>query len=360
VQALLPDSYQFLSIFEGDRFLAWLLLVNTGLMLNRIGQRMFFVTAYYGLFQGLLSVPRIIWGNLVNFLANVRAIRQIIEHGSPRRVAWDKTTHDFPSLGDEARARLPLGHILVAQGVLTEEQLQHALVNRSRALRLGSWLVHKDYISAEQLAAALAAQSHLDWEPLDAWSLPADLVMQRPPELALHYAVLPLREEGNTLVVGCESALDPVSLAALARKLGRRVRCVIVPKGAVTVGLRHWHARRRSEDPRRLLEEAVATGQVPAEQAPALWQRYVSRQVLLAEVLTSLGHLNNATLKSLLLRQERQPGSIGDFLVEQGVISRDTLEQAAQVQRSLQPGIALLIAAAATGAPASQLLEKQA
>lgn len=360
VQAVLPDSYQFLSIFEGDRFLAWLLLVNTGLMLNRIGQRLFFVTSYYGLFQGLLSVPRIIWGNVVNFLANVRAIRQIIEHGSPRRVAWDKTTHDFPSLGDESRARMPLGHILVKQGVLTDAQLQDALVNRSRALRLGSWLVHKDIISAEQLAAALAAQSHLEWEPLDAWTLAPDLVLQVPPELALHYAVLPLREEGNTLVVGCESALDPVALAALARKLGRRVRCVIVPKGEVTVGLRHWHARRRSEDPRRLLDQAVAAGRLTADQASVVWKRYVARQVMLAEVLTSLGHLNNAALKSLLLRQERQPGSIGDFLVEQGVISRDTLEQAAQVQRSLQPGIELLIAAATTTAPAPHPLEKKA
>lgn len=351
VQALFPDSYRFLSIFEGDRLLNWLLLLNTGLMLNRIAQRMFFVSAYYGLFQGLLSMPRIIWGNVVNFLANVRAIRQIIEHGSPRRVAWDKTTHDFPSLGDESRARQPLGHILVEQGVLTAGQLEHALVHRSRALRLGSWMVHKDIITAEQLAAALAAQSQLDWEPMDAWTLPPDLVMQVPPELALHYAVLPLREEGNTLVVGAESALDPVALAALARKLGRRVRCVIVPKGEITVGLRHWHARRRSEDPRRQLDEAVADGRLGADQAPAIWRRYVSRQVLLAEVLTSLGHLTTATLKSLLLRQERQPGGLGDFLVQQGVISRETLEQAAQVQRTLQPSMSMLLSAAEITAP---------
>lgn len=353
VQALVPDSYHFLSIFEGDRLLMALLLVNTGLMLNRIVQRVFFVSAYYGLFQGLLSVPRIFWGTIVNFLANLRAIRQIIEHGSPRRVAWDKTTHDFPSLGDESRARLPLGQILIEQGVLTPERLEHALLHRSRALRLGSWMVHKDIITGEQLAAALAAQAHLDWERMDAWTLAPDLVLQVPPELALHYAVLPLREEGNTLVVGAESALDPVALAALSRKLGRRIRCVIVPTGEVTVGLRHWHARRRSEDPRRQLDAAVAEGRLLPAQAPALWRRYVSRQVLLAEVLTSLGYLNNAALKSLLLRQERQPGSIGDFLVQQGVISRETLEQAAQVQRTLQPNMAMLLSAAEITAPAA-------
>ena len=64
------------------------------LMANRMAQRVFFVSSYYGLAQGLLSIPRLFWGNFINFMANWRAIRQIVRHGDPRRVAWDKTTHD--------------------------------------------------------------------------------------------------------------------------------------------------------------------------------------------------------------------------------------------------------------------------
>ncbi len=344
-QVLAPDPYRFLSIFEGDALLVALLLANLALMLNRMAQRMFFVTRYYGLFQGLLSVPRIFWGNLVNFLANWRAIRQIIEQGSPRRVAWDKTTHDFPSVGGENRARRALGSILVEQGAITPAQLEAALLHKSRGLRLGSWLVHEGMISPEQLAAALAAQAHLEWEPLDVLALPPSLVARVPAELALHYAVLPLREEGRRLVVGAESDLDPVALAALARKLRRSVRCVIVPKGQITVGLRHWHARRRDRDPRRLLEQAVAAGQLAAARADELWRHYVARQVLLAEILMSLGHIDGAALKSLLLRHERTHTSLGDFLVGEGVISPATLEEALALQKRLQPDMAELLAA---------------
>ena len=127
-----------------------------------------------------------------------------------------------------------------------------ALVHRTRGLKLGSWLVHEGLITASQLAAAVAEQSGVPWEAADTIGHRSGSVIEQvPAELALHYAVLPLREEGRTLVLASEAYLDPVSTAALARKLKRPVSYVIVPKGQVTVGLRHWHARRQAEDPRR-------------------------------------------------------------------------------------------------------------
>lgn len=345
-QLAVPDGYRFLSIFEGDAWLMTLLFINLLLMTNRMLQRIWFVSSYYGLLQGLMSVPRIFWGNFINFMANWRAIKQIIEQGSPRRVAWEKTMHEFPSVGGENRARRPLGHILIEHGALTMEQLQAALTHKSNGLKLGSWLVHDGVITPEQLAAGLAAQSGLPWELIDAYRLTPELVGRIPAAIALHYAVLPIREDGRTLVVACESDLDPVSLAALARKLRRPVRCVIVPKGQVTVGLRHWHARRRDSDPRAQLDEAISTGRLTATRAATLWTQYVSRQVLLAEILMSLGHIDGAALKALLLRHERSTRSLGDFLVEEGVVTRDTLEHALQLQRTLQPAMPDLIAAA--------------
>ena len=47
-----------------------------------------------------------VWGNLINFMANWRAIRQILHHRDPRRVAWDKTAHDFPMLSERLQNAL--------------------------------------------------------------------------------------------------------------------------------------------------------------------------------------------------------------------------------------------------------------
>lgn len=343
-QALAPDPYRFLNIFTGDPWLVTLLVANFFLMINRFFQRAWFVTRYYGLPQGLLSVPRVFWGNIVNFLANWRAITLIIEQGSPRRVAWDKTDHEFPSLGGENRARRPLGEILVAQGAIDERELADALVSRHRGLRIGSWLVHSGAITATQLARAIAEQSELPFEDIDTLTLPDALVQQVPAPIALHYAVLPVREEGRTLVMASESYVDPVSRAALARKLRRPVRCVIVPRGQVTVGLRRLHARHRDADPRAKLDQAVAAGTLDAASAALLWAYYVSRQLMLAEVLTVLGHLDAAALKSLLLRHERTAQSLGEFLVAEGVITRETLAEALALQQELQPSMDALLA----------------
>src|SRR5262249_2363484 len=153
---------------------------NLVLMTNRIGQRVFFVSSYYGLAEAVLSVPRLLWGNFINFRANWRAIRQIVRQGDARRVAWDKTTHDFPTLGEGGRARRPLGRILVARGVITEAQLMTALVHRSRGLKLGSALVHDAVITARQLAAAIAEQSGVAWEDADTLSIDRSVIDQLP------------------------------------------------------------------------------------------------------------------------------------------------------------------------------------
>ena len=91
---------------------------------------------------------------------------------------------------------------------------------------------------------------------VDAWQIPSSLIAEMPASVALHYAVLPLRLENDELIVGSEDGIDPVSLAALTRKVGRKVRYVIVLRGQIVTGLRHWYARRRGHDPRAMLYNA--------------------------------------------------------------------------------------------------------
>lgn len=339
----MQDSYKFLSIFEGETLLFSLLLVNFGLMANRILQRMIFVTSYYGLGEGLLSVPRLLWGNSINFMANWRAVRQILAIGDSRRVAWDKTSHDFPTLGAQGRARKPLGEILIEQGAIVQSQLLAALQLKVRGLRLGSQLVHQGSINTEQLAMALAEQGQVEWESIDSLTLAPTLMAQVSASIALHYAVLPLREEGPDLVLASESNVDPVSLAAIGRKLSRPVRYVIVCKGQVVVGLRHWYARHRLPSSRALLDKVSDSGLLCIDQAELIWQEYVSLQVFMGEILQSLGRVDAAALSAVLLRQERSGLSLGKFLVSEKVISPAVLDEVLQLQDQHQPSMLMLL-----------------
>lgn len=356
-QRLWPDAWQFLSIFTGGPWLVTLLWCNFVLMVNRMLQRVIFVTTYYGLLQGLLSVLRLFWGNLINFMANWRALRQVIQHGDPRRVAWDKTTHDFPSVTGENRALRPLGQILLEQGVINAGQLEHGLTHRVIGLRLGGSLLSQGVITAPQLAAALAEQNSVQTASIDAWQIDRDLIDTMPAAVALRYAVLPLSREGGTLTVASEEGIDPVSLAALERKMGLRIRYVIVPRGQVVTGLRHWYARIRGRDDRALLQAAAAKGWIPAAQADGLWQAFVSGQLLFAEVLTTLGHINHSAMSALLLRHERSNLPLGKFLVDEGVVTQQTLDAVLQRQRELQVSMTTLLAqAGVTDAQLGELL----
>jgi adsorption protein B len=114
---------------------------------------------------------------------------------------------------------------------------------------------------------------------------------------------------------------------------------VIAPKGQVTVAVRQWYTREKSDTPRALLDRAVHDNQITAGEAEALWQQYVSRQVLFAEVLMSLGHLDAAALNSVLLRHERTSVRLGEYLVSEGIISQAVLTEALEVQQALQGSI---------------------
>ncbi|HAI2341948.1 phage adsorption protein NrfB [Escherichia coli] len=282
-------------------------------------------------------------GNLINFMANWRALKQVLQHGDPRRVAWDKTTHDFPSVTGDTRSLRPLGQILLENQVITEEQLDTALRNRVEGLRLGGSMLMQGLISAEQLAQALAEQNGVAWESIDAWQIPSSLIAEMPASVALHYAVLPLRLENDELIVGSEDGIDPVSLAALTRKVGRKVRYVIVLRGQIVTGLRHWYARRRGHDPRAMLYNAVQHQWLTEQQAGEIWRQYVPHQFLFAEILTTLGHINRSAINVLLLRHERSSLPLGKFLVTEGVISQETLDRVLTIQRELQVSMQSLL-----------------
>ncbi|HJR31870.1 MAG TPA: glycosyl transferase family protein, partial [Pseudomonas sp.] len=152
VTVIAPDAWRFPSILSDSALLTSLLWLNGLMLLNRLFQRGWFVTRFYGLGEGLLSAPRMVWSNFVNFFANLRALRQVMEMGDSRRVAWDKTTHEFPALAEAQRT--PLGHRLVEKGLLTEDQLEAAITNPVRR-RLGQELLLRGHIDTTQLVQAL-------------------------------------------------------------------------------------------------------------------------------------------------------------------------------------------------------------
>ena len=329
VTVISPDSWRYPSILSDSSLLPVLLWLNGFMLLNRLFQRGWFVTRYYGLVEGLLSAPRMMWSNFVNFFANLRALRQVMEMGDSRRVAWDKTTHEFPAL--TKAQRVPLGHRLVEKGLITEEQLEAAITSPVRR-RLGRELLLRGYIDSKQLVQALAEQLDLEWAPLNPFKLDKRLIDALPRRIASHYGVLPVAEEGETLVLASEGPVSQVSLGAISRQLKRPVRSRLAPQGRVTLGIRYWYASpRQNEEVRHMLQVLERH-----QDDEALLERVSRHQVLLGNLLQVRGMVPPTLFNQALIDFDAENMSLGEHLIDRGMITREVLEQALADQTSEQ------------------------
>jgi adsorption protein B len=79
--------------------LSLLVIISTIFMLWRQTNRALAVNKIYGFWPAITSIPRAVWGNVINFVSIVRAIFQyFVNKINKREVAWDKTAHEFPSI----------------------------------------------------------------------------------------------------------------------------------------------------------------------------------------------------------------------------------------------------------------------
>lgn len=156
---LLADAYRFPPLIEPDGLLWYLVLLNGMFLLERVVMRMYCVYRLHGSMQALLSLPRMIWGNFINFFATVRAVRLYLSSlMTGRLIAWDKTAHVYPTDAQLGVLRPRLGDLLMARRLITAGQLHQALEQQAARHRpLGRILVEMNAVEDRVLQEILEA-----------------------------------------------------------------------------------------------------------------------------------------------------------------------------------------------------------
>ncbi|MER3488272.1 MAG: hypothetical protein C4307_05950, partial [Chloroflexota bacterium] len=89
---------------------------------------------------------------------------------------------------------LPLGSLLVREGLITLEQLELALLDQEHARRrLGEILVDLGWVTSRDIAWALSQQYEMDFVDLAQGKIDEELARLLPAELARRYQALPVR-----------------------------------------------------------------------------------------------------------------------------------------------------------------------
>ncbi len=157
---LAPDEMLFPSMVEEGTLLWYVLLLNLLLFSERLAMRAFCVLRVHGLMQALLSLPRMVWGNVINFLATCRALRLYAGHVfRGQRLQWDKTQHRFPDQQALSAYSRRLGEILLDMRLITAAQLAQALERQKTDRRpLGELLREMGCVSPQALSDALSVR----------------------------------------------------------------------------------------------------------------------------------------------------------------------------------------------------------
>lgn len=334
-QLLAPDAYRFLSVFDDSRLIKFLLIANGFIFINRLLHRIYFVGSYYGILQAILSIPRLIWGIVINFAANIQAIKTVMAHEDRGTIAWDKTTHEFPEL--DQRAHIPVGKILLSNKLINENQLNDALTKRQGSEKIGQYLLREKIINSHDLASALAEQSSMESITLDPFEISESVIKTIPEEIALKYAILPVNDRRKIITVARETALPKISQKAIERRIKRKIQCVIAPQGTVTMGLRYWYSDMSKINPRIKLDELQKSGEITQLQNKEVWNKYTSQQIMLGDLLQQLNILEPAVASQALLNSQSSDLPLGEYLVENKYITQEQLEQALSMQSQLQP-----------------------
>jgi len=317
------------SPFAGSRFLTIVLWANGIALLLRVAQRVYFVSRLYGWEHGVLSVPRMVIGNFVNFMAVSRAWKMYLVYlATGKRLVWDKTMHDFPSSDGFTDRRQRLGELLLSWQAIGPRELEQALAEEhAQEAPLGRVLMAQGWLDEETLAEAIAFQADLPRGRLDRARLMRhadDLAL----ELAVRYRVLPQGDDGKGhAVLLCASPLAQPALEQLQAHSALPIVQRIVREGEIADGL-------------RLLRGVplVQVSEAHEANADAEAQRATPAGVpLLGDLLIERGAVKRAAFEEALQRyRPAEHGRIGDFMVEQGVITRDALLAAIAEQERLR------------------------
>ena len=150
--------------------------------------------------------------------------------------------------------RAQLGDVLVAQKLITPEQLRMGLEDQKRrGRRLGRALIELGFVKDEQLAQALALQLSLRYVDLAQYNFNPAVVQKLPESAGRRFRAIPLEERANAILVGMADPTDLFAFDELTRILKRDIEVAVVAEGQMLKALDQVY--RRTEEITGLAKE---------------------------------------------------------------------------------------------------------
>ena len=128
--------------------------------------------------------------------------------------------------------KIRLGELLVQQKLVSEEQLQMALVEQKRSGRkLGRFFVENGFVTEDQISGALAKQLDIPYIDLRYYNFNPDTVRMLPETQARRFRAIALEDRGSTLLLGLADPTDLSAYDTVSRTVKRTIELAVVNEG---------------------------------------------------------------------------------------------------------------------------------
>ena len=165
---------------------------------------------------------------------------------------------------------LRIDEILLAEGIVTEEQITSALeYQREHGGRLGSHLIRLGYLSESLLLDALAAQFDCESVLLSEVEISPRVIAMIPPEVATARTVIPFEfeETTNTLSVACEDPTDDSLLEELLFVThDKNIRLLIAAEMSLRSAIAKYYVATAGTGPLPVPTESLGDLEVPIDE----------------------------------------------------------------------------------------------
>lgn len=155
---------------------------------------------------------------------------------------------------------LHLGDVLVASGVISQEQLKQALAEQSRlpGERLGAILGEKGWARPIDIVSALAELLTIPQVDLEAFDIDPAVISRVPARFAREHGVMPLLEDDDHLYLAASDPTNAELVELLRFMVGKTVELAIATEEAIHTAISEHYDQN---------EEREALAELPAEQS---------------------------------------------------------------------------------------------
>ena len=149
---------------------------------------------------------------------------------------------------DSQKKPLRLGEYLVKIGIIDVDALNKALeIQKTSKKKLGQILVDMGAADDVVVAKALAAQLKIPYGRINEVSIPQDIISLVPAELAENHMVIPLKKDGNRLLVAMANPLDLYALEDLRFFTQLPIDRAVVPSGDILTAITKHYPKKDLE-----------------------------------------------------------------------------------------------------------------